>query len=79
MPCSIQAFIFDVTLKKARTNGVVFMGGNAGVLSAFRTQDGQETFGYLPQSGLANLKTIAGIIRGWNGTPILLTMHAPRA
>lgn len=27
----------------------------------------------------ANLKTIAETIRGWNGVPILLTMHAPRA
>jgi type IV pilus assembly protein PilY1 len=48
-----------VALKKARSNAVVFLGGNAGVLHAFHGGTGAELFGYLPRAGLGNLHTIA--------------------
>lgn len=48
-----------VNLKKARSTGVVFLGGNAGILHGFDSSTGAEVYGYLPKAGLVNLKTIA--------------------
>ncbi len=48
-----------VKLKKDRTDGVIFVGGNDGILHAFRSSDGKEVYGFLPRAGLSQLKTIA--------------------
>jgi type IV pilus assembly protein PilY1 len=48
-----------VQAKKARTDGLIFVGGNDGIAHAFRSYDGKEVFGYLPREGLSNLHTIA--------------------
>ena len=45
--------------KKARTEGALAVGGNAGVFHIFRGSDGVETFGYLPRAGFPNLNLIA--------------------
>ncbi|HJV70789.1 pilus assembly protein [Ideonella sp.] len=45
--------------KKARTDALVVLGGNAGILHGFRASDGNEVFGFLPQTGLKELATIA--------------------
>ena len=48
-----------VEAKQARSNAVIFQGGNAGILHAFRGNDGTEVFGYLPQAGLGQLNILA--------------------
>jgi type IV pilus assembly protein PilY1 len=48
-----------VQRKKARADGVVWLGGNGGLLHAFRASDGAELFGYLPFSSLAGLPQLA--------------------
>jgi type IV pilus assembly protein PilY1 len=48
-----------IAAKKARADGLVFVGGNDGMMHAFRSSDGTEVFGYLPREGLSLLKTIA--------------------
>ena len=48
-----------VTQKQSRSNAVVFLGGNAGVLHAFNGSTGAELYGYLPRAGLSNLHTIS--------------------
>lgn len=45
--------------KKTRSDGIVFVGGNDGMLHGFRASDGTEVYGYLPKEGLSNLKIIA--------------------
>ncbi|NDY91725.1 pilus assembly protein [Ideonella livida] len=50
-----QSYSAYLAAKKARTRGVLVVGGNAGALEFFRTTDGQEVFGYLPRTGLKNL------------------------
>ncbi|MBT9594701.1 MAG: hypothetical protein IV094_01780 [Vitreoscilla sp.] len=45
--------------KQARTDSAIVLGGNAGMVHAFRGSDGVEVFGYLPQEGLSNLPIIA--------------------
>lgn len=48
-----------VAAKKARQDSVIFLGGNDGMLHAFRGSTGAEVYGYLPRTGLSNLKSIA--------------------
>jgi type IV pilus assembly protein PilY1 len=45
--------------KSDRTKGVLFAGGNGGMLHAFDTSDGTEVFGYVPEAGLGKLSIIA--------------------
>jgi type IV pilus assembly protein PilY1 len=45
--------------KRARPTTLLAVGGNAGVLSAFHGQTGEEVFGYVPRGGLAKLRQIA--------------------
>jgi type IV pilus assembly protein PilY1 len=45
--------------KADRTKGVLFAGGNGGMLHAFDTSDGTEVFGYVPEAGLGKLSIIA--------------------
>ncbi|GAA0756425.1 hypothetical protein LRH25_17390 [Ideonella azotifigens] len=45
--------------KKARNEGALVVGGNAGVFHVFRGSDGVETFGYLPRAGFSNLNLVA--------------------
>jgi type IV pilus assembly protein PilY1 len=48
-----------VTAKQARTSGVIFDGGNDGMLHGFRTTDGVEVYGYVPKVELPNLSILA--------------------
>jgi len=48
-----------VQSKKNRSTGLVFQGGNAGVLHAFDSVTGVERFGFLPRAGLKNLGMFA--------------------
>ena len=45
--------------KKARADGVVFVGSNDGMLHGFRGSTGVEVFGYLPRAGLSGLPSLA--------------------
>lgn len=45
--------------RTGRTEPLVVLGGNGGMVHFFRGSDGAEVFGYLPKAGLANLHTIA--------------------
>jgi len=53
-----------VAAKKARPDSVIFVGGNDGILHAVRGSTGAEVYGYLPRTGLSNLKTIAAVDYG---------------
>lgn len=44
---------------KASRDGVVFVGGNAGMLHAFRDSDGREVFGFIPRILLPGLSALA--------------------
>lgn len=48
-----------VAQKSARSKGVVFLGGNGGMLHAFDSVTGAEVMGYLPSVGLPKLAKIA--------------------
>jgi len=45
--------------KASRTKGVVFLGGNGGMLHAFDSETGDEVMGFLPSPGLPKLAKIA--------------------
>ncbi len=47
-----------VTAKKARTEGVLFVGANDGMLHAFRDTTGVETFAFIPQAVVPNLSKL---------------------
>ncbi len=47
-----------ITSKKARTEGVLFVGANDGMLHAFRDTTGVETFAFIPQAVLPNLSKL---------------------
>lgn len=49
-----------------RAEPLIVLGGNGGVVHFFRGGDGTEVFGYLPKTGLANLKLIASKDYGTN-------------
>lgn len=48
-----------VAKKKARPDSAIFLGGNDGMLHAFRGKDGDELFAYLPSEGLSRLSVVA--------------------
>lgn len=48
-----------IIAKKTRSDGIVFVGANDGMLHGFRASDGTEVYAYLPKEGLPNLKIIA--------------------
>ncbi|WP_374562786.1 pilus assembly protein [Ideonella sp.] len=49
-----------------RAEPLIVLGGNGGMVHFFRGSDGTEVFGYLPKTGLANLKLIASKDYGTN-------------
>jgi type IV pilus assembly protein PilY1 len=53
-----------VAAKKSRTDSAIFVGGNDGILHAFRGSTGAEVYGYLPRAGLSSLRTIAAVDYG---------------
>lgn len=48
-----------LTSKAARTDGVVMVGGNAGVFHALRGSDGREMLGFVPRTGFPKFASIA--------------------
>lgn len=50
MGYSYTGYSTFVTSKKARSSGVVFIGGNGGMLHGFRDSDGTEVVAYVPKS-----------------------------
>lgn len=54
-----QDYLNYLKIKRDRTDGVVFIGANDGMLHAFRESDGQEIFAYVPHAVLPNLKQLA--------------------
>ncbi len=59
-----SSYLDYVKTKKARSDSIIFVGGNDGMLHAFRGSTGAEVYGYLPRTGLPNLKTIAALDYG---------------
>ncbi|MBN8486855.1 MAG: hypothetical protein J0M20_03840 [Burkholderiales bacterium] len=55
-----------VAAKSARAKGVVFLGGNGGMLHAFDSATGAEVMGFLPSPGLPKLAKIAAKDYGTN-------------
>ncbi|WP_374672949.1 pilus assembly protein [Ideonella sp.] len=55
-----------VSKRTGRLEPLVVVGGNGGMLHFFRGSDGTEVFGYLPRTGLPNLKLIADKDYGGN-------------
>lgn len=47
-----------IASKNARSDGVLFVGGNGGLLHGFKASDGTEVFGYFPQQGLSKLSQL---------------------
>lgn len=54
-----SSYVDYVAAKKARSDSAIFLGGNDGMLHAFRGSTGEEVYGYLPREGLTHLATIA--------------------
>jgi len=58
-PAQASSYRAYFSAKNARADGVLFIGSNAGVLSALRASTGQELWGYVPQAGLPQLAPVA--------------------
>lgn len=56
---SASSYASYLSAKQSRSNGLVFLGGNGGMLHAFQSNDGSETFAFVPQASLTNLWRLA--------------------
>lgn len=50
--------------KQSRTNGVLLVGGNGGMVHAFNTTNGRELFAFVPEAGLPKLSLITQLDYG---------------
>ncbi|HSI49255.1 MAG TPA: PilC/PilY family type IV pilus protein [Ideonella sp.] len=58
-PAEAGSYAEYLAAKKARTDGALAVGANAGVFHVFRGSTGVETFGFVPRAGFSNLNLIA--------------------
>lgn len=54
-----QQFVIDKATLPTRTEGVLFVGANDGMVHAFRNSNGAETFAFVPQAVISNLYKLA--------------------
>jgi len=72
-----SSYVDYVELKKKRTDSLIMLGSNDGILHAFRGKDLKEVYGYLPQQGLAKLPIIASIDYGTSASYHTFVVDGP--